>query len=47
MKKQTEVYKFIPVRSSTHKTFKILAVKEDLIFDEMLDKLISFYKANT
>lgn len=47
MAKQTEEYKFIPVRESTHKAFKILSVKKDQTFDEMLDTLINFYKANT
>ena len=40
MTKQTEEYRFIPVRGSTHKRFKLLAVKEGKTFDQLLSALI-------
>jgi len=38
--------KFIPLTVDTHRELSILKAKEQLTFDEMVEKLINFYRAN-
>ena len=42
----TKTYKFLPVSDNIHRELSILKAKEQLTFDEIVDKLINFYKAN-
>lgn len=47
MAKQTEEYKFIPVRKSTHKRLKALSVKEEKTFDQLLQALMENHEKTT
>lgn len=40
-------YKFIPLSLEVHKELSILKAQEGLTFDEMVQKLVHFYQANT
>lgn len=44
MKDKDTVYKFLPVKESTHKKFKTLCAKEGKTFDKMLLELVRFKK---
>jgi hypothetical protein len=37
----------IPVTPETHRDLSILKAEEKLTFDEMVEKLMNFYKANS
>lgn len=40
MAKETEPYRFIPVRESTHKKLKVRCAQEEKTFDQLLQELV-------
>lgn len=47
MPNQIDTRRMIPVNVDTHQELSELKTQEQLTFDEMVEKLMNFYKANS